>query len=158
MYETALLIRQLGLTHNTVAFTDTLCASAGYWLASQCHRITCTYSATVGSIGVYTAWYDETKRLEKEGITLVAFYAGKYKISGIDGRELTKDEKELFQTGVDKCYADFVSAVRFLRPEIPDSSLQGQCFDSGDDAVIAGIVDEVVADFDEVVASLTYTE
>jgi ClpP class serine protease len=65
-----------------VAFADGLCASAGYWLASQCKSIFATPSAQVGCIGVYQAFLDESRAYEMEGFKVELFKTGKFKGMG----------------------------------------------------------------------------
>ncbi len=50
------------LSKPTVAVTDTICASAAYWLASSCNEIIATSkTARFGSIGVLTRSFDTSK-------------------------------------------------------------------------------------------------
>jgi ClpP class serine protease len=51
--ELANVVREASARKNVVAFTDTECASAAYWVGSQANQFICTPSASVGSIGVY---------------------------------------------------------------------------------------------------------
>lgn len=52
----------------TEARVSYLCASAAYWLASQCNSITATAeTAMIGSIGVVVVVYDDKKALEEWG-------------------------------------------------------------------------------------------
>lgn len=55
---------------------DGMAASAAYWIASKAKEIYATNSISmVGSIGVYTSFYDFRGYLEKEGIKLHEIYA-----------------------------------------------------------------------------------
>jgi signal peptide peptidase SppA len=157
LYEAALKIRELDQAKNCVAYTETLRASAGEYLASQCSRVVATKSSTCGSIGTVLSWIDETAAMEKAGLKLVVFQGGKFKTAGYDGKPLTDEEKALFQGKVDKCYAEFKAMVRHHRPDIAEDVCQGQTFD-GDEAVQAGICDEVVLDIHEVIDSLREEE
>jgi len=51
-----------------VAFTDSMCDSAAYWIAAGAREIVATESASVWCIGVYMAYLDQTKRMEMEGL------------------------------------------------------------------------------------------
>ena len=57
----------------TIAFTDSDCGSAAFWMASQCKRFVCTPSASVGACGVYITMVDERKKFEKEGKEVVLY-------------------------------------------------------------------------------------
>ncbi|PAW76827.1 MAG: hypothetical protein B9S32_13900 [Verrucomicrobia bacterium Tous-C9LFEB] len=127
----------------TVAFTDSLCASAAYWLASQCDEIWVTPSSDTGSIGVYLALLDETAAMQMEGLKLELFQAGEHKAIGMPGRPLTQSDREMLQASVDKSYGWFTSAVTSARPGVTPETMQGQTFD-GDDAVARGLADGTV--------------
>lgn len=134
----------------TIAFTDSECCSAGYWLASQCKQFFMTESATTGSIGVYSVYEDWTKALAMEGIKVNAISSGKFKLSGAYFKEMTDEERAMFQAKSDKIHSDFKAAARHYR-EIPDEAMQGQCFD-GVEAVNVGLVDGLVEDIGELLS------
>lgn len=131
----------------TVAYTDSECCSAGYWLASQCDAFYTSESADVGSIGVYMVLLDESRALENEGIKVNAISAGKYKLSGASFRPLSDEERAMFQAGVDKTYNAFKSAILRKRA-IKDSVMQGQVYD-GIEACELGLCDGIVNDISE---------
>jgi len=139
VYETGELLKELGNKKRTVAYTDTMCCSAAYWLASQCNEVYCSPSSTVGSIGVYTVTLDETRAMEMEGIAVNVFKAGKYKVSGASFQKMNDEEKAMFQKDVDNLYNQFKSAVRNKR-DIKDEDMEGLTFD-GDMAVEKGYAD-----------------
>lgn len=142
---------------SVIAFTDAAMCSAAMWLGSAAGAIFATPSATVGSIGVYLAWLDETIRLELEGIKLQLFAAGRHKGIGLPGRVLTDEDKALLQSGVDTIYTQFTGFVReraALRgATIADDDMQGQTF-TGSDAATRGLVSANVNSFEELLASL----
>lgn len=152
--EIGVLIERLGATKTTVAFTSTMCCSAGYWLASQCGAIIATRSSTVGSIGTYAAYYDYSAYLAKEGVELKLFRAGDMKGLGVFGHTLTPEESAFVQKSIDDINATFLAAVRAGRGEIAESTMQGQWF-SGAEALGLGLVDAHAVTFAEVLASLT---
>lgn len=147
------LIAELGKVKKIVGYTDTMCASAGYWLASQCSEFYCSPSADVGSIGVYSILLDESRRLEDEGIKVNAISAGKWKLAGASFKQLTDEERAMFQADVDKIYANFKAAVSSNRT-IADEDMQGQCFD-GTDAVLKNLADGNINSLDELVSFLS---
>lgn len=135
------------------AFVDDLCASAGYWLASACAGIFATPTATLGSIGVYMAAVDESAAWAEEGWKLVLIKAGTFKAAGHPGSEITPEQIAQWQQGIDAIYAMFTADVRRGRPGVADETMQGQCF-LGAAAQASGLVDQLVADRDEVLAAL----
>lgn len=65
--ETAQLIA--GASKPTRAVIHNLCASAAYWLASQCDTIVAASpAAEIGSIGVVSEEYDEDEKNKREGV------------------------------------------------------------------------------------------
>lgn len=151
--ETAAMIARLSTSKVTVAFTDALCCSAAYWMASQCTLVAATPSATVGSIGTYLAFYDYTDYLAKLGIKLELFVRGTYKAAGIMGKPLTDEQRALLDARIDKINNRFLSTVRDARPGVKDETMQGQTFD-GEEAVECKLVDHVVANLGELIGQL----
>lgn len=137
--ETADAIRRACKKKRVLAFTDDLCASAGYWLASQCESIHATPTADVGSIGVYIAFYDWCDYLEKAGIKLQLFKAGTMKALGLPGAELNDEQRAHLQESVDSGYRQFTKDVLRNR-DLASETMQGQCL-RGDDAKSANLVD-----------------
>lgn len=137
--ETAELMRKVGKKKRILAFTDDLCASAAYWLASQCESIHATPTAAVGSIGVYIAFYDFCAYLEKNGIKLELFKAGNLKAMGMPGNPLSDEESAHLQASVDDGYRQFTRDVLRSR-DIAKDTMQGQTLD-GANAKAANLVD-----------------
>lgn len=132
----------------TYAFSDSQMCSAAYWLGSQCAEIYVSPSATIGSIGVYLAWLDETVALQLAGLRLEYFGAGEHKAAGLPGKPLTPAQRDLLQARVDDIYKTFTAAVSAKRPEVSRATMQGQVF-TGEKALAAGLVDGLVNDFRE---------
>jgi signal peptide peptidase SppA len=148
--ETGARIRKLALSKPVIAFSDATTASAGYWLASQADEFYATPSSRQGSIGVYSAWLDETVALEMKGYSLELFAAGKHKAMGMPFRGLSDEERQMMQAHVDSIYADFKNAVVSNRPRVADATMQGQMFRASE-ALDRGLIDGIVADWEEFV-------
>jgi len=73
------------------AYTDTLCASAGYYLAAAADTITAAESADIGSIGVYSAIIDSSGYYEKAGIKVHLMASGWAKGQGMRGTVPSED-------------------------------------------------------------------
>ena len=151
--ELAAKIRLWGQVKPIYAFTDTLCASAGYWLASACRGILCTPTADLGSIGVYMAAVDDSEEWAKEGKKLVLVKSGARKAEGINGLPIEAATIAAWQSKVDSIYAMFTADVLACRPGVSPDSMQGQCF-MGASAVMAQLADQVIADRDVLAQSL----
>ena len=131
----------------TVAFTDSLCASAGYYLASACTSIFGTYSSDVGCIGTLMSWIDITGAMEKAGLKAELIASGKYKGMGTPGIPLTEDQRAYLQDEVDELAEEFRNYVVSRRGNVQGESMEGQTM-SGKNALAAGLIDEV-GDFEE---------
>ena len=94
-----------------VGQVNALCASAAYYLLSQCSEIVITPSGQAGSIGVFAAHEDMSKALEVEGIKLSLVSAGKYKTEGNPFEPLSDEGRAALQAQVNGYYDQFVNAV-----------------------------------------------
>lgn len=94
-----------------VAHTDSMMASAGYWLASQADRIVATKDAWIGSIGVIASFVDDHRMLAGRGLdpVVVKSVPGKGGIQS-NGSFGDADRAEL-QSEVDAFHKTFVEAV-----------------------------------------------
>ncbi|MDR6304670.1 signal peptide peptidase SppA [Nitrobacter vulgaris] len=90
---------------------NTVTGSAAYWLASAADRVYAAPNSRVGSIGVYVQHVDMSKAVEKRGLVVSFIYAGERKLDGNPFGPLPDDVRASIQTGVDRLYGEFVSAV-----------------------------------------------
>lgn len=130
------------------AFTDERCCSAGYWIGSQADEFYTTPSATVGSIGTYLAWLDESVKMQLEGVRLEFFGAGKHKGMGLPGKPLSQEDRALLQGKVEEINGWFTGAVTAARPKVSEETMQGQTF-NGPEAVARHLADGMVASWEE---------
>jgi len=136
------------------AFVNTQACSAGYYLASACDHIAAAPSAIVGSIGVYLAMIDQSRRLDAQGVKVNVMQGGKWKTVGADYKPLADEERAMLQTKVDSLYTNFKAAVNERRPQVEDSTMQGQWFDASEGFAL-GLVDELTGEtLDEYVTKL----
>jgi signal peptide peptidase SppA len=149
--ESAAKVAQLARTKNVFAFTDGMCCSAAYYIASQADQIFGTASSDVGSIGVYCALLDISKQLEAEGVAVNFIKDGKFKGMGAPFKPLTDEERQLFQDEVEKIGSMFRAAVTSKRPQVSIDTMQGQSF-FGDSALDVGLVDAIVPDLSSALA------
>jgi signal peptide peptidase SppA len=129
-----------------VGLVNALCASAGYWIGSQCTRLVGVPSADVGSIGVLMLHVDQSKMLADIGINPTFIYAGKYKVEGNSLEPLSAAAKQFYQAEVDKTYSKFVSSVARGRgvgtDEVRNKMGGGRCF-GAQDAIRAKMIDAI---------------
>jgi len=94
-----------------VALTMGLAASGGYYIASACDYIIAHPSTITGSIGVISIFPNLQELFTKIGIKVNVIKSGKMKDSGSTFRELTEEEKAVFQGIVDEFYNKFLDVV-----------------------------------------------
>lgn len=141
-------IRTVDAQKPVIAFSDATTASGAEWISSQARESYATPSSRHGSIGVYSAWLDETVALEMRGLKLELFTAGKHKAAGAPFRGLTDEERQMIQDNVTRIHADFRAAIRANRAGVTDETMEGQMF-SAEEAVTRGLVDGLVNDWEE---------
>jgi signal peptide peptidase SppA len=149
--------RIAAMSKPVVAFTDNLMASAAYWIGSQATAIVATKSAIVGSIGVYLPAISYKKMYENAGVSVDLIKAGKYKGALYPGTDLTEEQRDDLQDGVDYVYRLFSGAVAERR-EVDPEVMQGQDF-YADDAVANGLIDQLgtLDDAIEIASTLSKT-
>ena len=125
-----------------VAFTDSLMASAAYWIGVGSEAIVATQSASVGSIGVFSAILDNSKAFELAGLKQELFKEGNLKAMGMQGISLTDEQREHIQSRVTAIYEWFTSAVIDSRVKVGEGSMQGQTF-RGQEALQMNLIDQV---------------
>ena len=154
VHETYSRILALSEAKEVHAYVNTMACSAGYYLASACDHIAAAPTAIVGSIGVYLAMIDQSRRLDAAGITVNVMQGGQWKTAGADYKPLADAERAMLQAKVDALYANFKSAVNARRPQVEDATMQGQWVE-GREGLTAGLIDELTNEtLDEYVAKL----
>ncbi|MBF3779556.1 S49 family peptidase [Burkholderia pseudomallei] len=138
------------------AISNSLAASAAYWLASSASEFYVTPGGEVGSIGVFVPHQNLAKALEKEGIETTLISAGKYKTEGNPFGPLSDEARAAMQTRVDAYYGAFTRGVAKNRgvdvATVREGMGQGRVL-SASSAKAENMVDGV-ATFDEVVRKL----
>jgi signal peptide peptidase SppA len=127
-----------------VAWTGGSMCSLAYWIGSQASEIVSSRSASVGSIGVYTALTDTAKAAEMAGLRVEVFAnkEGIHKGMGIPGTSLTPEQRDYIQSRMQSSFDDFKAAVTATRGPLKAETLRGQSF-SGQKARLAGLVDRL---------------
>jgi len=151
--ETSEIILELSDVTETVAFTDTLMASAAYDLAASATHIAAAGSSYVGSIGTIRRQMDYSQAMAAAGIKEHVFASGEMKDMGNPAREPSAEEKEYFQNQVDAEGARFRESVLERRPGIPAEAMQGQVY-KGKEALEVNLIDAVVPNLDAAIAIL----
>lgn len=148
-----LAARIRGMSKKVISFTDSEACSAAYWLGSQASEFYATGSASVGSIGCYIAYEDESARYANEGVVVDVIRAGRVKGAGIAGTSLSSEQRDMLQGEVQEIWEYFKADVKSVREFVDDASMEGQIF-SGKKAAEAGLVTGLVLGFDEMMEKL----
>jgi len=100
-----------------VALMMGLATSGGYYVASACDFIIAHPSTITGSIGVISIFPNLQELFTKLGINVNVIKSGKMKDSGSTFRDLTEEEKKIFQRIIDELYQKFLEVVYSKRKE-----------------------------------------
>lgn len=120
-------------------------ASGGYYLSCLGDKIYAMSSTVTGSIGVIVELFNYEELMSKIGIKGIVFKSGEFKDMGSPYREISEEEKKMFQKIVDTEYEAFLNVVSASRG-IPKEKLlefaQGQIF-LGTEAKSKGLIDSL---------------
>ncbi len=86
-------------------------ASGGYYIASACDLIVAHPSTLTGSIGVISIFPSVESLMSKVGVKVNIIKSGPAKDSGSPFRDMTEDEKKMFQEIIDEYYEGFLAVV-----------------------------------------------
>lgn len=95
-----------------IASMGSVAASGGYYIAAGTKRIFSNPGTITGSIGVIIELLNLKKLYEWAKIERYAIKSGKFKGSGAEYRELTPEEREVYQNMIDDVLGQFRAAVR----------------------------------------------
>lgn len=145
MYEEILNFRkQTG--RPVVAMMLDLATSGGYYIACACDEIVAHPTTVTGSIGVIMMTLNVSGALEKLYIKPHIFKSGPQKDSGSPFREMTDEDRKIFQGLIDDFYEDFLRAVGANRRKLTAEQIRaladGRVY-SATQALENGLVDRV---------------
>jgi protease-4 len=86
-------------------------ASGGYYIAAACDFIMAHPTTITGSIGVISVFPNIQDLMGKVGVKVNVIKSGEAKDSGSPFRDMTVEEKKIFQGIIDEYYQDFLDAV-----------------------------------------------
>lgn len=121
-----------------IAWTGLQMCSAAYYIGAAASYLSMASSAISGCVGVYTAWIDSAKRMDREGDAWVIIKAGTEKACGLDGQMTEKAfaEKQEDCNATYSKFKEFVTKTRI----ISDEYLQGMAY-NGEKSLSIGMVD-----------------
>jgi protease-4 len=94
-----------------VGLMMSVAASGGYYIASACDLIIAHPSTLTGSIGVISVFPSVESLMAKVGVRVNVIKSGPAKDSGSPFRDMTEDERKIFQGIIDEYYENFLAVV-----------------------------------------------
>ena len=108
-----------------VGLMMSVAASGGYYIASACDVIVAHPSSLTGSIGVISIFPSLESLMSKVGVKVNVIKSGPSKDSGSPFREMTEEDRKLFQAIVDEYYEGFLEVVaRGRKGKVPAADLR----------------------------------
>jgi protease-4 len=108
-----------------VGLMMSVAASGGYYIASACDLILAHPSTLTGSIGVISVFPSVEALMAKVGVKVAVIKSGAAKDSGSPFRDMTEDDKKIFQGIIDEYYESFLAVVaKGRRGKIKEADLR----------------------------------
>ncbi|MCG3136497.1 MAG: putative signal peptide peptidase SppA [Phycisphaerae bacterium] len=134
-----------------VAVLMDVAASGGYYIACAADEIIAHPTTITGSIGVVMLNLNISGSLEMIGARAEAIKSGPHKDAGSMFREMTPEERQVFQTMIDEMYERFVTVVQEGRPQLTREKIlplaDGRIY-TARQAEITGLVDRLGSIYD----------
>ncbi|PIN68597.1 signal peptide peptidase SppA [Candidatus Woesearchaeota archaeon CG11_big_fil_rev_8_21_14_0_20_43_8] len=127
----------------TVALIREIGTSGALWVASATDQVVASPLSMTGSIGVISSYLEFSGLMQDYNVSYERLVAGQYKDMGSPYRQLTYEERKLFQDMLDETHRYFIEAVannRNLDIEKLKENANGMIF-SGTKAKEIGLVD-----------------
>jgi protease-4 len=141
IYDKILKFKESGKT--VIVSMGSMAASGGYYIACAADTILANPGTLTGSIGVVLSFNTFEELMNKIGIELEVFKAGKLKDVGNYSREVTPEERKMLQAAIDDTYEQFVNVVSQSRSMETDEVREiadGSIF-TGHQAIELGLID-----------------
>jgi len=129
----------------TVTWIREIGTSGAYWIASSTDHIIANRMSITGSIGVISSYLSFSGFLEEHNVEYERLVSGTLKDIGSPFKEMTDEERLVFQKSIDRIHDYFVEEVannRNLKKSDVEKIATGQ-FYIGVDAFDLGLVDEL---------------
>ena len=104
-------VRKFAAKKKIIVSMGSLAASGGYYIAAPASMIFANPGTITASIGVIIKLSNIETLMDKIGIKSTVIKTGKYKDSGSPVRDLTEEDRAMFQSVIDSTHNQFVKAV-----------------------------------------------
>ena len=128
-----------------VVWMDETAASGGYYIACGADHVYAHPNTLTGSIGVISQFFNAEELLDEIGVDVVVITSGPRKDIGSTFRDMTAEERAIWQAIIDETYEQFVTVVADARGlsledvrELADGSVY-----TGQQALELGLVDDL---------------
>ncbi|MBI2651772.1 signal peptide peptidase SppA [Candidatus Woesearchaeota archaeon] len=129
----------------TVAWIREIGASGAYWVASSAEHVVANRMSLTGSIGVIASYLGFSGFLAEHNVTYERLVSGNLKDIGSPFKDMTKEEKALFEKSLESMHNYFIEEVaknRNLKKSDIKKIATG-LFYLGDEAKELGLIDEL---------------
>lgn len=116
-------VRKFAAKKKIVVSMGSLAASGGYYISAPATLIYANPGTITASIGVIIKLSNIEALMDKIGIKATVVKTGKYKDSGSPVRELTEEDRAMFQSVIDSTHNQFVKAVASGR-KLPEDEVR----------------------------------
>lgn len=138
-------VRKFAAKKKIVVSMGSLAASGGYYISAPATLIYANPGTITASIGVIIKLSNIEALMDKIGIKSTVVKTGKFKDSGSPVRELTEEDRAMFQSVIDSTHNQFVKAVATGR-KLPEDEVRriadGRVL-SGEQALALRLVDRL---------------
>lgn len=138
-------VKRFAAKKKIVVSMGSLAASGGYYISAPATIIYANPGTITASIGVIIKLSNIEQLMDKIGIKSTVIKTGKFKDSGSPLRELTAEDRAMFQSVIDSTHNQFIKAVasgRKLSEEEVRSIADGRVL-SGEQAMALKLVDRL---------------
>jgi len=129
----------------TIAVIRESGTSGAFWVSTAADRIFANRMSMTGSIGVQASKLEFGGLITDYNVTYRRLVAGRLKDAGSRFREMTGEERQLYQNILDKLHTDFITAVAENR-NLPEEFVRGLATGfvfTGSEAKELGLIDEL---------------
>jgi protease-4 len=137
--------KMLEMEKPVVVSMGEVAASGGYYISAPADVIMANPATLTGSIGVIAQMTNLEELMDKIGVEVVVIKSGIHKDEGSPFREMTEEEKAIWQAIIGETYDQFVAIVAEGR-DLPEDKVReiadGRVY-TGKQAMELGLVDEL---------------
>lgn len=138
-------VKKFAARKKIIVSMGSLAASGGYYISAPATTIYANPGTITASIGVIIKLSNIEALMDKVGIKATVIKTGKFKDSGSPARQLTEEDRAMFQSVIDSTHNQFVKAVATGR-KLPEDDVRkiadGRVL-SGEQALALKLVDRL---------------